>query len=130
MASDSARIHPCSGGRIVDDVRRVAAQIARAEWVIRNVLLVGVGLMIHRAQVVDEEEDLVALDRPANIAADIVIRQMPYRRIEERSRIKSAVLQKFIRGALDAIGARFDHHVGHGAGGASQFRDRDWWSKC
>ena len=78
--------------------------------------------MVHHSQVIAEDEHLVFLDRAPQVAADVVIRQVTDRRVEERARVEVAVLQEFIRGAVDRVGSRFQHHIHHRARGAPHFR--------
>ncbi|MGO9259914.1 MAG: hypothetical protein ACLQU1_26925 [Bryobacteraceae bacterium] len=52
--------------------------------------------MIHHPQIAAEVEDLVLLDRSAQVAADVVIRQVAYRRVKERAGVEVAVLQEFV----------------------------------
>ena len=111
-----------AGQRIVNLMPDVSAQVAGAERAVGNAFLVGVGLMIQRPHVVGEEEELIVLDRPADIAAEIVVCDVSHRGIEKRSRIQVAILQILVAGAVKLIGSRLDHHIHDRAGGAAQFR--------
>ena len=106
----------------VVDCRGRGAEIAAAKGRRRDGPDVGVCLVIQDLQVIAEKEDLVLPDRAAKIAAEIVIGKMADGRAEKASGIKIAVLEELVGRAMEAVGPRFQYHVGDGANRPAEFR--------
>ena len=115
-----------AGGGVVDHYRRgqsqAGAQVAGPPAAGRDGAEVGVGFVVRDPQKIAEEEDLVLLDRSADVAAEIVVGKMSHRGIEEVARVQRAVAQELVAGAVEFVGAGFQNHVGIGAAGAAQRR--------
>src|SRR5580704_19163483 len=76
--------------------------------------------MVIDLQVVGKEKELIFLDRPADIAAEVVVSEMPYGGIEKVARVEIAVLDKFIRSAVIVVCTGLQDDVCNGAAGAAQ----------
>ena len=115
-----------SGGvarrRIVNLMRTIRAQVASVKRNRRNRSLIGIGFVILGPFIIGEKEDLVALDRSAKPAAELVVSQMSHSRIEERTGVESAVLNKFVYRAIEAVAAGPQNQVRDRARAAAQFR--------
>ncbi len=61
--------------------------------------------MVINFQVVAKEEELILLDRPTDIAAKVVVSEMPHGLIEEVARIEITVPGKFVGSAVVAVGS-------------------------
>src|SRR5881396_2385671 len=63
--------------------------------------------------VVNEEEQLVLLDRSAEAGAKLVLPERGLDAVEKLASVKSAVAHKLIRRPMQVVGARFGHGVHH-----------------
>src|ERR1039457_4501 len=76
--------------------------------------------MVVDPQNIGEEEQLVANDRPAEIAAEVVIGDMPDGWVEKRTGIEVAILHELVGRAMIAVAARLQNDIGNAARSAPQ----------
>ena len=90
-------------------------QVTGAQGLARDADLVRIRLVVVHFQIVGEEKELVLLDWTADIAAKVVVSEMPDGWIEKVAGIEIAVSGEFVSSAVVAVGAGLEDHVGNSA---------------
>ncbi len=78
--------------------------------------------MVIDLQIVGKEKELILLDRPPDIAAKVVVSEMPHGGIEKVAGIEIAVPCEFVSSAVEAVGTRLQDYVYNRATRPAQLR--------